>query len=125
MTSNASFSFGQVLLVPFPFTNQAGGKQRPAVVISSTAYNNARADLILMAITSQVRQPLNFAEAFIDDWQAAGLLKISVLKPVITTLEQRLVIKILGHLAPIDNAALRNNLLKIMGDQRPKQSDLG
>jgi mRNA interferase MazF len=125
MTSNASFSFGQVLLVPFPFTNQAGGKQRPAVVISSTAYNNARADLILMAITSQVRQPLNFAEALIDDWQAAGLLKISVLKPVITTLEQRLVIKILGHLAPIDNAALRNNLLKIMGDQRPKQSDLG
>jgi mRNA interferase MazF len=125
MTSNASFSFGQVLLVPFPFTNQAGGKQRPAVVISSTAYNNARADLILMAITSQVRQPLNFAEALIDDWQVAGLLKISVLKPVITTLEQRLVIKTLGHLAPIDNAALRNNLLNIMGDQRPKQSDLG
>lgn len=115
MTSSASFSFGQVLCVPFPFTNQAGGKQRPAVVISSTAYNNARADLILMAITSQVRQPLNFAEVIIDDWQTAGLLKISVFKPVITTQEQQLVIKTLGHLAPQDKLVLKNNLAKVIG----------
>jgi mRNA interferase MazF len=115
MTSSASFSFGQVLLVPFPFTNQAGGKQRPAVVISSAGYNNARADLILMAITSQVRQPLSFAEVLIDDWQTAGLLKISILKPVVTTLEQRLVIKTLGHLEPQDKLVLKNNLAKIIG----------
>ncbi len=44
-------SFGDVVLVPFPFTDQSGTKKRPAVVVSSSAYNSARRDLIIMAIT--------------------------------------------------------------------------
>ncbi len=36
------FAFGDVLLVPFPFTNQAGAKQRPAVVVSSNSYGAQR-----------------------------------------------------------------------------------
>ena len=50
-----SFEFGDVVLVPFPFTNQAASKKRPAVVVSSHAYNTARLDVVVMAITSQVR----------------------------------------------------------------------
>ena len=38
-----------------------------------------------MAITSQVRAPLGFGEAMVADWQAACLVKLSVLKPVFTT----------------------------------------
>jgi hypothetical protein len=30
-----AYKFGSVLLVPFPFTDQTGGKQRPAVIIAS------------------------------------------------------------------------------------------
>jgi len=41
----ARYSFGDVLLVPFPFSNQAGAKQRPAVIVSSNAYNTSRTDL--------------------------------------------------------------------------------
>jgi hypothetical protein len=37
-----------------------------------------------MAITSQMRASATFGEVVIDDWQAAGLLKPSVVKPVIT-----------------------------------------
>ena len=29
------YSFGDVVLVPFPFTDQSGSKKRPAVVIST------------------------------------------------------------------------------------------
>lgn len=29
-------SFGEVVLVPFPFTDQSGAKKRPAVVVSSS-----------------------------------------------------------------------------------------
>src|ERR1700676_1088854 len=43
-TSMMSFEFGDVVLVPFPFTNQAASKKRPAVVVSSHAYNTARLD---------------------------------------------------------------------------------
>lgn len=63
-------SFGDVVLVPFPFTDQSGIKKRPAVVVSSNNYNVSRRDLLIMAITSQVRQPLGFAEALILDWQS-------------------------------------------------------
>ena len=61
-------SFGDVVLVPFPFTDQLGAKKRPAVIISSKAYNANRRDLVIMAITSQVRIPLGFGEAIVADW---------------------------------------------------------
>jgi PemK-like, MazF-like toxin of type II toxin-antitoxin system len=34
-----SYNFGDVVLVPFPFTDQTTNKKRPAVVISSDVYN--------------------------------------------------------------------------------------
>jgi mRNA interferase MazF len=49
------YEFGDVVLVPFPFTNQKSFKKRPAVVVSSKAYNIAKPDIIIMAITSQLR----------------------------------------------------------------------
>lgn len=49
------YSSGDVVLVPFPFTDQSGAKKRPAVVVSGNRYNASRRDLVIMAITSQVR----------------------------------------------------------------------
>jgi len=62
------FEFGAVVLVPFPFTNQAALKKRPAVVVSTAAYNDARADIVVMAITSQLRPSLILGEVWIDQW---------------------------------------------------------
>ncbi len=52
MPSMTAYNFGDVILVPFPFSDQSQARQRPAVVVSSARYNTERADLILMAITS-------------------------------------------------------------------------
>lgn len=72
MANASSFSFGDVVLVPFPFTDQLGTKKRPAVVVSSLGYNASRRDIVIMAITSQVRTPLvGFGEAMVGDWQDA------------------------------------------------------
>lgn len=108
-------AFGQVVLVPFPFTDQSGAKKRPAVIVSSGAYNTQRRDLIIMAVTSQVRQPLGFGEALLTDWQAAGLIKTSVIKPVFATIEQSLVLRTLGTLSPADLRALRETIAQIIG----------
>lgn len=84
-----SYNFGDVVLVPFPFTDQTGNKKRPAVVVSSAIYNAARLDVILMAITSQVKISPAIGEVAVAEWQKAGLLKPSVIKPVLTTVEKR------------------------------------
>ena len=93
----SSFSLGNVVLVPFPFTDQSGSKKRPAVVVSNHGYNASRRDIVMMAITSQVRQPLAFGDAMVADWQVAGLIKASVLKPEFATIEQALVIRTMGR----------------------------
>ena len=108
-------SFGDVVLVPFPFTDQSGGKKRPAVIVSSSDYNANRRDLVIMAITSQVRSPLGFGEALVTDWQGAGLIKPSVLKPVFTTIAQGLVIRTMGKLSTADLRALREVVAQVIG----------
>jgi mRNA-degrading endonuclease toxin of MazEF toxin-antitoxin module len=43
MPTTTGYEFGDVVLVPFPFTDQSTTKQRPAVIISSAAYQRERA----------------------------------------------------------------------------------
>jgi mRNA interferase MazF len=107
--------FGDVIVVPFPFTDQTAVKKRPAVVISSELYQRERADVILMAITSQVRAAPTVGEVAVVHWQAAGLLKPSVIKPLITTIEAGLVVRQLGTLHADDQKSLRQVLAAILG----------
>ena len=115
MQNMTTYNFGDVLLVPFPFTDQTTTKKRPTIVISSDSYNQSKLDLLLIAVTSQVKIPLQFGEILITEWSNAGLLKTSVIKPIITTLEKQLVIKKLGKLATPDIEALQNLLQQIIG----------
>ena len=110
-----TYQFGDLVLVPFPFTDQTATKQRPAVVISSADLNTQRPDLIVMAVTSQLKPSATLGEVEIVEWQKAGLLKPSVIKPVIATLEKSLVRKQLGTLEPKDNESLRAAFKLIIG----------
>lgn len=109
------FEFGDVILVPFPFTDQTTTKQRPAIVISSQAYQAQRPDLIIMAVTSRLRPAIAWGDVEIKQWQAAGLMKPSAIKPVIATIEQGLVIKRLGRLVAADRQTLQTSLKAILG----------
>jgi len=115
MPNTTGYSFGDVVLVVFPFTDQQGSKQRPAVVISSDGYHRNRPDVILMAITSQVRVPLGFGDALIQDWKTAGLIKVSALKPILFTAEKSLIRKTLGSLGASDQTVLRNVIDTVVG----------
>ena len=108
------FEFGDIVLVPFPFTDQTASKKRPAIVVSSRAYNVAKADIVLMAVTSQMRPSTSFGEMWVSNWKGAGLLKPSAVKPVFTTIEQSLVIRNLGRLALPDQAALKRVMGQIL-----------
>ena len=60
-----SFEFGDVVLVAFPFTDQSTSKKRPAVIVSSSSYERNRPDLILIAVTSQLRPSSSYGEIVI------------------------------------------------------------
>ena len=109
------YEFGDIVLVPFPFTDQSATKRRPAVVISSSAYHRVRPDLIIMAITSQPSTAGALGEVVIGNWREAGLLKPSVLKPVLTTIDTALLVKKLGRLNGLDQALLRQAIAQIIG----------
>jgi len=109
------FEFGDVLLVPFPFTSQAAFKKRPAVVASARLYNDTRPDVIVMAVTSQLRPTPGRFDVGVMQWRAAGLLKPSAVKPIFATLEQALVLRRLGALDPADKAALRKAIQEMLG----------
>ena len=115
MPSTTTYNFGDVVLVGFPFTNLQTVKKRPAVVISRQSYQQNRPDVILMAVTSQIRQPLATGEAALKDWQAAGLAKPSVIKPLIATLEQRQIVRVMGQLSEADQEELGKVIQGVLG----------
>jgi mRNA interferase MazF len=57
MPNTTAYSFGDVVLVPFPFTDQTASKKRPSVIVSTDAYHQRRPDVIVMAVTSQILRP--------------------------------------------------------------------
>ena len=111
-----TFRFGDIVLVPFPFTDQTAVKKRPAVVISSEEYNRHRPDIILMAVTSQMGSANFYGDMAVRQWQKAGLLKPSVVKPVCTTIEKKLVLRALGRLAETDLTTLNVIFQSIFGE---------
>jgi mRNA interferase MazF len=74
MPRTTGYSFGDVVLVPFPFIDQGGLKKRPAVVVSSDEYQARRVDLLIMAVTSQIHPRSRFGESPISEGRKAGLL---------------------------------------------------
>ena len=85
------------------------------MVVSGSAYNKAKSDIIIMAISSQFHLSGGIGEAWLGDWRAAGLLKPSVVKPVFATLEQKLLLRTLGSLSAADMAAVRKSIGESIG----------
>ena len=86
-----------------------------AIVVSSTDYNRQRPDLIIMAVTSQMKPAASFGEVLITQWKQAGLIKPPVIKPICTTVEKGIVLKKLGLLTQQDQQSLRAAFQTILG----------
>jgi mRNA interferase MazF len=62
------YDFGEVVLVPFPFTTHDNSKKRPAVIASRERYAATRSDVIVMAVTSQFRPTPALGEVWLQGW---------------------------------------------------------
>lgn len=94
-------SRSDVVLLPIPFTDLTSRKVRPAIIIGRNG-----ADLFLVPISS-VLPNTDFPLA---GWRAAGLNVPSGVKAQLATVEERLVVKIVGHLAAADVRLLDDRL---------------
>ena len=109
MPSTTPFRRGDVVLVSFPFTDLTAVKQRPAVIVSSTAANCARPDVIVVAITSQIPPKLAADEWMIPAPELAvwGLPKPSMVKTAkLFTIHQGLIKKAIGSVPESSMARL-------------------
>ena len=100
---------GDVVLVGFVFSDESGKKLRPALVISSPAYNRGRKEIVVAAITSNVRRRL-FGDHLIVDWKGAGLLFPSVATGILRTVARAMIDRKLGVMAKVDMDSLDNVL---------------
>lgn len=105
--STIAYRRGDVVLVPFPFTEDpAKAKRRPAVIVQADR-NNARLSSVIVAqITSNVTRAEHEPTQFLIQRgtpaaRAAGLLTDSAIKcETLATISKRRVIKRIGHLLP-------------------------
>ncbi len=95
-----------IVVVPFPFTDRNATKRRPALVLSSSAFNQKAEHSVLAMITSagQSSRPGDHA---INDLDAAGLPADCVARLKLFTLDHRLVIRKAGALGAADQKKLR------------------
>lgn len=104
-----TFNPGDVVVVPFPFTDRDATKRRPALVCSSAAFNHQARHLVLAMITTRSHTPWP-GDVPITDLAAAGLPAPSIVRWKLFTLEATYVLSQAGALATRDRAACRGNL---------------
>jgi mRNA interferase MazF len=97
-----TYQHGDVVLVPFPFTDLSTAKVRPAVVLSGALYHLQEPDLILGAVTSNIRAATGRLDYVLHAWQAAGLRLPSAFKPVLFTLHPGRIVHTIGSLTAAD-----------------------
>ena len=104
---------GDLLLVPFPFTDLPVTKYRPAVVLSKASFNQANGNSVLAMITSAQRSSWP-SDLPINDRESSGLRAPSVVRWKLFTLGNELISRTVGTLGRADRAALRHALREVL-----------
>ncbi len=110
----AFFSPGDVILISYPFGEGAGVRKRPALVVSSSAFNQETGELVIAQITSRVSAPARPGDYAIAEWREAKLPRPALVRARLATLACSLVLRRLGSLSEADFqgalAALKSQL---------------
>lgn len=94
----------QVVVVPFPFTDRATTRRRPALVLSGKSFNRGGHSVLAM-ITSASHRPWP-GDTPIGDLKHAGLTASSLVRLKIFTLDNRFIARRIGALEATDQAAV-------------------
>ncbi|MCD4743134.1 MAG: type II toxin-antitoxin system PemK/MazF family toxin [Desulfobacteraceae bacterium] len=109
-----AYKIFDVVVVPFPFTDQDTEKRRPALILSDYEKFNAATQNCVMAMITSVKNPDWPLDVRIGSSIKAGLPAPSKVRMKLFTLDSRLVVKKIGGLAAKDQKAVKENLKKLM-----------
>lgn len=91
----ARFIKGDVVVIPFPFTDLSSSKRRPAVILAGLKGD----DYLMLQITSTNIKDNYSIPLLLDDFQSGSLQRDSNIRPnKIFTLDGKLILYKIGHL---------------------------
>ncbi|MGE3920823.1 MAG: type II toxin-antitoxin system PemK/MazF family toxin [Gammaproteobacteria bacterium] len=100
-----------IIAVPFPFTDKPQNKRRPALVISSHQHQIDTKHITLLIVTSAKNSAWS-SDYQIKSLDQTGLTAASIVRQKIFSIDERLVIKKLGHLDKNDQEEVYKRIKK-------------
>ncbi len=105
-----AYKQGEIVVVPFTYSDLSGSKRRPVLVVSNNLYNNSFLDVVVVAMTSRTEKadiyslPLESTDLEIGQLPESSLIRVHKL----FTIEQS---RILKRFSVLNNDKLRATLL--------------
>lgn len=108
-----TYSKWDTVVVPFPFTERASSKHRPALVLSGERFNSAGHTVLSMITTSRVHSwP---GDTDITDLDSAGLRVVCFVRLKMFTLDNRLIVNKLGAISFPDRTSVERAMTEMLG----------
>lgn len=109
-----TYSQFDVVVVPFPFTDIASSKRRPALVISGELAFNERIGQSVMAMITTAKRSDWPLDTPLADLKSAGLKAESIVRMKLFTIDHQLIKRRLGSLGKSDRVSVQVALYKLL-----------
>src|SRR3989338_6434428 len=104
-----------LLLVPFPFSDQSGKKVRPVIVISNASFNEHSQDILVVGVTSNISKDRHTIRLASQDLEEGNLSAVCCVKcENILKIATRLVIKKIGKVGEPTFKKIIDNIQEII-----------
>ncbi|MBW7474800.1 type II toxin-antitoxin system PemK/MazF family toxin [Paenibacillus oenotherae] len=108
---------GDILLIPFPFSDLSSTKQRPVLVLSNSAYNGSQQDILVAGITSNLSDRTYLIHLTTNDLEQ-GQLKVDsgIRADKIYTLSKQIVVKKFGRVNQTIVSQVKEKINELLTD---------
>jgi|TARA_B100001971_G_C18177669_1_gene530858 mRNA interferase MazF len=104
-----------LLLVPFPFSDQKGKKVRPVIVISNDEFNNNSEDVLVVGVTSNIsknKYTINLTNKDLEEGKLFTVCSIKVEN--ILKMDKEMIIKKIGKIRKDKLEIIKKIILEII-----------
>ncbi len=103
---------GDIVLVPFPFTDLSGQKIRPALIVTSTSKDS---DVIVIFITSNIKLKIKDSVPILPSTQNGIKVSSGIVCSKIATLDRNIILGKIGFIENFVQNKVDVSLKKVLG----------